>query len=107
VKRAEAEAIFDSGRERCVEFILGLARDVERLEAAGARVEERLRRLEEQTRSDSRNSSTPPSADPPKTRQQRRAEARAKAKELLVQGRRRAPSGRPARPQGVGAQARA
>jgi len=86
VKRAEAEAIFDSGRERCVEFILGLARDVERLEAAGARVEERLRRLEEQTRSDSRNSSTAPSADPPKTRQQRRAEARAKAKELLARG---------------------
>jgi transposase len=79
VERAEAEAIYDSGRERCVEFILGLV-------AGQRRLEERVGRLEEQTRSDSRNSSTPPSADPPKTRQQRRAEARAKAKELLAKG---------------------
>ena len=93
VERAEAEAVYDSGRERCVEFVLELARGLERLtvesarvEERSARVEERLRRLEEQTRSDSRNSSTAPSADPPKTRQQRRAEARAKAKELLARG---------------------
>jgi transposase len=79
VERAEAEAIYDSGRERCVEFMLGLA-------AGQARLEERMRRLEQQTRSDSRNSSVAPSADPPKTRQQRRAEARAKAKELLAKG---------------------
>src|ERR687895_1154971 len=45
---------------------------------------DRLRRLEEQARQDSRTSSKPPSQDPPKTRQQRRAEARAKAKELLA-----------------------
>jgi transposase len=75
--RAEVEAIYDSGRERCVEFVLELAGSVERLE-------ERIRRLEEQARSDSRTSSRPPSQDPPKTRQQRRAEARAKAKELLA-----------------------
>jgi Transposase IS66 family len=59
----------------CVEFILDLA----------ARVgvfEDRLGRLEEQARRDPRTSSAPPSQDPPKTRQQRRAEARAKAKEL-------------------------
>jgi transposase len=74
--RAEAEAIYDAGREVCVQFMLDLAARVERLE-------ERLRRLEEQSRRDSRTSSKPPSSDPPKTRQQRRAEARAKAKELL------------------------
>ena len=74
--RAEAEAIYDSGRVACVEFILDLASRVERHD-------ERLRRLEEQARQDSRTSSRPPSSDPPKTRQQRRAEARAKAKELL------------------------
>ncbi len=74
--RAEAEAIFDAGRDVCVQFILDLASRVERHE-------ERLRRLEEQARQDSRTSSKPPSSDPPKTRQQRRAEARAKAKELL------------------------
>jgi len=84
VERSEAEAIFDAGREVCVGFILDLARRFEELTAASARLEERVRRLEEQTRKDSRNSSQPPSADPPKTRQQRRAEARAKAKELAT-----------------------
>jgi transposase len=74
--RAEAEAIYDSGREACVEFILDLAGRVERHE-------DRLRRLEEQARQDSRTSSRPPSQDPPKTRAERRAEARAKAKELM------------------------
>ncbi len=81
--RAEAEAIYDSGRERCVEVILELAGAVERLGDQCERLEERIRRLEEQARRDSRTSSKPPSSDPPKTRQQRRAEARAKAKELL------------------------
>ena len=76
MERVEAEAIYDSGREACVEFIVELAARVEQHE-------ERLRRLEEQPRQDSRTSSKPPSMDPPKTRAQRRAEARAKAKELL------------------------
>ena len=74
--RAEAEAIYDSGREACVEVLLDLAGRVEQHE-------DRLRRLEEQARRDSRTSSAPPSQDPPKTRAQRRAEARAKAKELM------------------------
>ena len=74
--RAEAEAIYDAGRDACVQFIVDLASQVEGLG-------ERLRRLEERARQDSRTSSKPPSSDPPKTRQQRRAEARAKAKELL------------------------
>jgi transposase len=46
------------------------------------RSEERLRALEQKASVSSRNSSLPPSADAPKTRQQRRAEAREKAKEL-------------------------
>ena len=74
--RAEAEAIYDAGREVCVEFILELAGRVERLE-------ERLGRLEAQVRQDSLTSSRPPSSDPSKTRAQRRAEARARAKELM------------------------
>jgi transposase len=80
--RAQAEAIYDSGREACVEFMLELAGRVEQHA-------DRLRRLEERVRQDSRTSSKPPSSDPPKTRQQRRAEARAKAKEL-VRGERKA-----------------
>ena len=74
--RAEAEAIYDSGREACVQLIVDLASRV-------AQLDQRLERLEAQARRDSRTSSKPPSTDPPKTRAQRRAEARAKAKELM------------------------
>ena len=81
--RAEAEAVYDSGREACVEFLLELTSGYD---AQIVRLEERIRRLEEQARRDSRTSSKPPSRDPPKTRQQRRAEARAKAKELASAG---------------------
>jgi transposase len=76
VERAEAEAIYDAGREACVQFILDLAARVVALD-------ERLSRLEGQTRQDSRTSSRPPSTDPPKSRAERRALARAKAKELM------------------------
>jgi transposase len=87
--RAEAEAIYDSGREACVEFILDLAGRFQQHE-------DRLKRLEEQARQDSRTSSKPPSMDPPKTRAQRRAEARAKAKELMRrEGERRKAGGQP------------
>ena len=78
--RAEAEAIYDAGRDACVTFLLELTAGYER-QIVG--LEERLARLEAQARQDSRTSSKPPSSDPPKTRAQRRAEARAKAKELM------------------------
>ena len=58
VERHEAEAVYDAGRERCVEFVLALAARYERLEA-------RVEKLEEQVRRSSRNSSLPPSQDPP------------------------------------------
>jgi transposase len=88
--RAEAEAIYDAGREACVEFLVELAA---RHERQIARLEARISRLEEQLRENSRNSSRPPSSDPPETRQQRRAEARAKAKELLRADRERRKAG--------------
>ena len=91
--RAEAEALYDAGREACVGFLLELTSGYD---GQIARLEERIRRLEEQARRDSRTSSKPPSSDPPKTRQQRRAEARAKAKELL-RGERKA-GGQPGHP---------
>jgi transposase len=74
--RAEAEAVYESGREACVQFILDLAARVREMD-------ERLSRLEVAARQDSRTSSKPPSMDPPKTRAERRAQARAKAKELM------------------------
>jgi len=78
--RAQAEAVYDQGREACVVFLLELT---SAYDAQIAGLEERIRRLEGQARADSLTSSKPPSQDPPKSRQQRRAEARAKAKELL------------------------
>jgi transposase len=94
--RSEAEAIYESGRERCVGVMLELAAVVQQLGARCEQLEERIRRLEEQARRDSRTGSMPPSSDPPKTRQQRRAEARAKAKELW-RGERKA-GGQPGHP---------
>ena len=93
--RAEAEAIYDSGREACVQFILDLASRVQQLD-------QRLERLEAQARQDSRTSSKPPSTDPPKTRAQRRAEARAKAKELMRRERERREAGGQPGHQGAG-----
>jgi transposase len=93
--RAEAEAIYDSGREACVQFILDLASRVQQLD-------QRLERLEAQARQDSRTSSKPPSTDPPKTRAQRRAEARAKAKELMRRERERREAGGQLGHQGAG-----
>ena len=76
MERAEAEAIFDAGRERVVEVLLELAGRLGGLE-------DRVERVEGKPATSSLNSSLAPSADAPKTRQQRRALARAKAKELL------------------------
>lgn len=72
MERAEAETIYDAGREVCVAFILDLTTRYEKLEG-------RVARLEEQLRQSSRNSSAPPSSDPPTTRQQRREKGRQKA----------------------------
>ena len=100
MERGEAESIYDLGRDRCVEVILELAGAVELLTAQSRLLEERVRRLEEQKRRSSRTGSKPPSQDPPKTRQQRRAEARAKAKELLVEDRERVGFEKPVSPSG-------
>jgi transposase len=62
VERAEAEAVYDAGREACVEFLVELTA---RHERQIARLEGRIERLEEKLRESSENSSRPPSADPP------------------------------------------
>ena len=72
MERAEAEAIYGQGREVVVAVLLELAAQNERLtaqvEALSARVarqEERIAQLERKTKRSSRNSSQPPSQDPP------------------------------------------
>jgi hypothetical protein len=86
VERAEAEAVYDAGRERCVEVILELAASVERLTGQTLRLEERVVRLEERSRQSSPTGSRPPSGDPPKTRQQRRAEGAGEGEGVVVAG---------------------
>jgi transposase len=83
VRRAEIEAAIERDPASVVELVLELQATVVALRAE---VEELRRRVDR----GSRNSSLPPSQDPPKTRQQRRAEARAKAKQML-----RKPGGQP------------
>jgi transposase len=76
VRREEVEAIALAGGEPARELVVGLLAEVA---ALGERVEELERRLNRS----SRNSSMPPSSDPPMTRQQRRALARELAKKSL------------------------
>lgn len=68
MERAEAEAIYDAGREACVEFLVELTA---RYERQIVRLEARIERLEERVRENSSNSSLPPSADPPASRPRR------------------------------------
>lgn len=62
MERAEAEAVYDAGREACVEFLVELTA---RYERQVTRLEARIERLEEKLRESPQNSSRPPSSDPP------------------------------------------
>jgi transposase len=64
VERAEAEAIYDAGREVVVEVLLRMDRQIGQLTA-------RVERLEREVGKNSRNSSAPPSSDPPGNAPQR------------------------------------
>lgn len=72
MERAEAEAIYERGRDAVVEVLLALSAQNERLTAQVdaltarvARQEERIAQLERKSTRSSRNSSQPPSQDPP------------------------------------------
>jgi hypothetical protein len=65
VERVEAEAIFDAGREAVVEVLLRMDAQIQVLTARVARQDERIAQLERRLNRSSRNSSIPPSADPP------------------------------------------
>lgn len=95
MERSEAEAIYDSGRERCVEVVIELAGMLGRVQGQCERLEERVRRLEEQLRKDSSNSSSPPSQDPPASRAERRAVAREEAKQWAKREGERKPGAQP------------
>ena len=65
--RAEAEAVYDAGREVVVEVLLRMDRQIQALTETVARQGERIAQLERRLNRSSRNSSQPPSADPPAT----------------------------------------
>src|SRR5674476_502064 len=72
MERAEAEAVYEQGRETVVAVLLELSaqnallrREVAELSEANRRLEIRVADLEERRDRNSRNSSLPPSADPP------------------------------------------
>jgi len=65
VERAEAEAIYDQGREAVVAVLLRMDEQIARLTERVARQEERIAQLERRLGRNSRNSSQPPSQDPP------------------------------------------
>jgi hypothetical protein len=65
VDRAEAEAIYDAGRDVVVEVLLRMDRQIRELSETVARQGERIAQLERRLDRSSRNSSQPPSADPP------------------------------------------
>jgi transposase len=67
VERAEAEAIYEQGREVVVAVLLRMDEQIRRLEERVARQDERIAELERRLGRNSRNSSQPPSADPPST----------------------------------------
>jgi transposase len=65
VDRAEAEAIYDQGREVVVAVLLRMDEQIRRLGERVARQDERIAELERRLNRSSRNSSAPPSSDPP------------------------------------------
>jgi transposase len=69
VERSEAEAIYDAGREVVVEVLLRMDRQIGQLTA-------RVERLERELAKNSRNSSRPPSSDPPGSAPARREKGR-------------------------------
>jgi transposase len=67
VERAEAEAIYDQGRDVVVAVLLRMDEQIQRLEKRVATQDERIAKLERRLGRSSRNSSQPPSGDPPGT----------------------------------------
>jgi transposase len=65
VERLEAEAIYAQGREPVVDALVALSARLEARDAQLAALAERVEDLEQRLKRDSRNSSLPPSRDPP------------------------------------------
>jgi hypothetical protein len=67
MERAEAQAIYEEGREAVVTMLLALSAQVAGLEARLTKREERVAELERRLNRNSQNSSLPAGQDPPET----------------------------------------
>jgi len=65
VQRAEAEAVYEQGKDVVVALLLRMDEQIEKLTAKVVAQDERIAKLERQLNGSSRNSSQPPSAVPP------------------------------------------
>ncbi|MBA2371109.1 MAG: IS66 family transposase [Chloroflexi bacterium] len=65
MERAEAEAIYEQGREAAVGVLLALSARIDAQDAQIAKLVARVEELERRLSRNSQNSSTPPSQDPP------------------------------------------
>jgi transposase len=76
VERAEAEAIYDQGRETVVAVLLRMDEQIQQLTKQvaeqGVKHEKRIAELERRLNRNSQNSSVPPSQDPPGTPERKR-----------------------------------
>src|SRR5450756_1339219 len=73
MERAEAEAVYEQGREAVVAVLLALSARLAAQDAQIAQLAARVAELEQRLNRNSRNSSTPPSQDPPGAPERRRA----------------------------------
>ena len=95
MERAEAEAVYDQGRAVVVGVLLELsaqnarlAEQVERLTARVAKQDARIAELERRLKRNSRNSSLPPSQDPPGAPERKRSgrSGRGQGASLAIRG---------------------
>jgi hypothetical protein len=95
MERAEAEAILDGDRETAVALLMQVGELIE----ANRRLEARVAELEQRLNRSSRNSSLPPSQDPPSAppRPRRPGSGRKRAAGRATRPRGQAPAAAPAR----------
>jgi transposase len=79
VERAEAEAIYDQGRETVVAVLLRMDEQIQQLTKQVARQGEQIAELQRRLNRNSRNSSTPPSQDPPGAPERKRPDPSGRA----------------------------
>ena len=79
MERAEAEAIYDQGRETVVAVLLRMDEQIQQLTRQVAKQGEQIAELERRLNRNSRNSSTPPSQDPPGAPQRKRPDPSGRA----------------------------